>query len=146
MAGQISAKEKHSYRVGKYIIGKKLGEGGFGPVRSALNTATKERVAIKILDKGEIKDVQRVVQVRNEISLLTTLKHPNIVTGIEVLSSSTRLFLVMEYVDGGDMHSLVVKKRRLPFSDACRYFNNLLNALHYCHSHGISHRDLKVSD
>ncbi len=92
MARQISAEDKHGHWVGKYIFGKKLGEGGFGTVRSALNSANKERVAFKILDKVEIKDVQRVVQVRNEISLFTTLKQPNIVAGIEALTSSTRLF------------------------------------------------------
>lgn len=145
MVTEMGLREKQGYRIGKYIIGKKLGEGGVGSVRSALNSETRERVAIKILDKALINDFQMIAQVKNEISLLTKLKHPNIVGGIEVLSSSNRLFLVMEYVDGGDMHALVSRKRQLPFLDVCRYFKSLLNALEYCHSRGVSHRDLKVS-
>lgn len=137
---------KSGARLGKYILGKKIGEGGFGVVRCGVHEDTGDRVAIKILDKSQAQMMHMTPQVKKEIGLLTTLRHENIVSGVEVLSSSTRLFLIMELVNGGDMHSLVTKKKRLGVTETRTYFRCILKALHYCHSQGVYHRDLKLEN
>jgi serine/threonine protein kinase len=133
-------------RVGKYILGNKLGEGGFGIVRQARHEETGQQVAIKIMDKAQIQLLQMTPQIKREITLLTMLKHPNIVNGYEILNSKTKLYMVMEFVEGGDLHSLLSVRHRLREDEAKRIFTGLMDCLVYCHGQGIHHRDLKLEN
>lgn len=133
-------------RVGKYVIGEKIGEGGFGVVRKGVNETTGEVVAIKIMDKAQLQLHNMTPQIKREITLLTILDHPAIVKGHEVLNSTSKLFLVMEFIDGGDMHSLLSKRERLPEDEAREFFRALVSCLQYCHGRGVSHRDLKLEN
>lgn len=144
--GLSRLKQKQTQKVGKYVLGQKIGVGGFGVVRKATNGETGEDVAIKILDKAQLQLMNMTSQIKREITLLTTLKHPNIVNGFEVLNSPAKLYMVMEFVDGGDMHSLISERRRIPEDEAQRYFFGLINCLAYCHEQGVTHRDLKLEN
>lgn len=137
---------KRSFKVGKYSLYEKLGVGGFGIVRKAINDEDGSIVAIKILDKTELQLHEMTEHVKKEVTLLTMLKHPNIVKGYEVLNSKTKLFLVMEYVDGGDMHTVLSTKIKFSEAEAQRYFRSLIKCLHYCHERGVYHRDLKLEN
>jgi serine/threonine protein kinase len=75
-------------RVGKYEIGKLLGEGTFAKVKLAKNKETGESVAIKVIDKEKILKHKMVEQIKREISTMKLVKHPNIVQLLEVSSSS----------------------------------------------------------
>ena len=88
-------------RVGKYVLGRKLGHGTFGKVKLAVNSDTGERVALKMMDKGKIKQSQMGEQIKKEIAIMKTLKHPNIIQLKEVLASTTTIYLVLELVEGG---------------------------------------------
>ncbi|PXF50012.1 CBL-interacting protein kinase 23 [Gracilariopsis chorda] len=133
-------------KVGKYVIHEKLGAGGFGVVRKAIDETTGEAVAIKILDKAELQMYEMTQHVKKEISLLTTLNHPHIVKGVEVLNSKTKLFLVMEFVDGGDVHSALFHKKKFSERYTRVLFRALMECLVYCHSKGVYHRDLKLEN
>lgn len=135
-----------SFKVGKYSIRERLGAGGFGVVRKAVNEKDGSVVAIKILDKTELRLHEMTQNVKKEIALLTMLQHPNIVAGHEVLNSKTKLFLVMEYIDGGDMHSVLTARKRFPEAEARKYFHSLIDCLAYCHERGVYHRDLKLEN
>lgn len=137
---------KEMPKVGKYALLGKLGEGGFGIVRKALNTEDGTLVAIKILDKSELQLHDMTQSVKREIALLTSLDHPNIVKGREVLNSRNKLFMVMEYVDGGDMHTALMKKKRFTEFEAQHLFSSLIACLEYCHQQGVYHRDLKLEN
>lgn len=144
--GPLKPKQAKVQRVGKYVLGAKVGIGGFGVVRKATDEETGAVVAVKILDKGELQLMQMTQQIKREITLLTTLKHPNIINGLEILNSAAKLYMVMEFVDGGDMHSLISERRLVPEAEARRYFRGLISCLAYCHERGVTHRDLKLEN
>mmetsp|Transcript_28643 Transcript_28643/g.92219 ORF Transcript_28643/g.92219 Transcript_28643/m.92219 type:complete len:436 (-) Transcript_28643:226-1533(-) len=129
--------------VGKYDIGRTLGEGTFGKVKFAVNTETGEEVAIKVLDKERIQKQSMGSQIKKEISIMKQLEHPNVVRLNEVLASRTKIFIVLELVTGGELFDLIVKSGRLSELEAWLYFRQLVNGVSYCHSAGVAHRDLK---
>ena len=71
-------------KVGKYEIGKTLGEGTFGKVKLAFNTENQRQYAIKVLDKGKIQQQNMGLQIKKEISIMKMVKHANVVELIEV--------------------------------------------------------------
>ncbi|CAK9858588.1 unnamed protein product [Sphagnum jensenii] len=130
-------------RVGKYELGKTLGEGSFAKVKYARNMETGESVAIKVLDKENILKHKMVEQIKREISTMKLVKHPNIVQLLEVLASKTKIYIVLEYVTGGELFDKIVHQGRLKEEESRRYFQQLIEAVDYCHSRGVYHRDLK---
>jgi len=73
--------------IGNYIIGKTLGEGAFGKVKMGTHILTKEKVAIKILEKAKIADVSDVERVAREIHILKLIRHPNIIQLYEIIET-----------------------------------------------------------
>ncbi|KAF6172241.1 hypothetical protein GIB67_024863 [Kingdonia uniflora] len=90
-------------RLGKYELGRTLGEGNFGKVKYAKNLETGQGFAVKILEKKRILDLNTSDQIKREIGTLKLLKHPNVVRLYEVLASKTKIFMVLEYVTGGEL-------------------------------------------
>ncbi|XP_034709037.1 CBL-interacting serine/threonine-protein kinase 9 isoform X2 [Vitis riparia] len=130
-------------RVGRYEIGKTLGEGSFAKVKYARNSDTGDSVAIKVLDRDHVLRHKMVEQIKREISTMKLIKHPNVVTIFEVMASKTKIYIVVEFVDGGELFDRIAKNGRLKEDEARRYFQQLINAVDYCHSRGVYHRDLK---
>ncbi|WVZ88133.1 hypothetical protein U9M48_034683 [Paspalum notatum var. saurae] len=130
-------------RVGKYELGRTIGEGTFAKVRFAKNTETGEPVAIKILDKEKLLRHKMVEQIKREISTMKLIKHPNVVRIYEVMGSKTKIYIVLEYVTGGELFDTIANHGRMREDEARRYFQQLINAVDYCHSRGVYHRDLK---
>uniref|UniRef100_A0A5B7A2D0 non-specific serine/threonine protein kinase n=1 Tax=Davidia involucrata TaxID=16924 RepID=A0A5B7A2D0_DAVIN len=130
-------------RVGKYEIGKTLGEGSFGKVKYAKNVETGDSVAIKIIDRDRVLRHKMVEQIKREISTMKLIKHPNVLKLFEVMASKTKIYIVLEYVDGGELFDQIAKHGRLKEDEGRRYFQQLINAVDYCHSRGVYHRDLK---
>ena len=123
-------------KVGKYEIGKTLGEGTFGKVKRAVNTEDQRVVAIKVLDKDKIQKQNMGTQIKKEISIMKMVKHPNVVELVEVLASKTKIFIVLELVSGGELFDEIVKEGKLNAEDARLYFRQLCEAVSYCHSKG----------
>ncbi|XP_068669615.1 CBL-interacting protein kinase 9 [Aristolochia californica] len=130
-------------RVGKYELGKTLGEGTFAKVKFARNVETDETVAIKVLDKDKVLRHKMVEQIKNEISTMKMIKHPNVVKLYEVMASKTKIYIVLEFVNGGELFDMIANHGRLKEDEARRYFQQLINAVDYCHHRGVYHRDLK---
>ena len=104
---------------------------------------TSEKVAIKILEKDKIKEQADITRVMREIQILKIVRHPNIVQLYEIIETSRQLFLIMEFVPGGELFNYIVKKKRLENREACRFFHQILAGIEYLHSIKICHRDLK---
>ncbi|XP_074568159.1 CBL-interacting protein kinase 23-like isoform X1 [Curcuma longa] len=130
-------------RVGKYELGRTLGEGTFAKVKFAKNVETGEGVAIKILDKEKILRHRMVGQIKREISTMKLVRHPNVIRMYEVMASKTKIYIVMEFVTGGELFSKIARNGKLKEDEARKYFQQLINAVDYCHSRGVFHRDLK---
>ncbi|XP_042381780.1 CBL-interacting protein kinase 32-like isoform X1 [Zingiber officinale] len=139
-----TSKSKVKRHVGKYELGRTIGEGTFAKVRFAKNIETGEPVAIKILDKEKVLKHKLVEQIQREISTMKLIKHPNVVRIYEVMGSKTKIFIVLEFVTGGELLDKIINHGRMRESEARKYFQQLINAVDYCHSRGVYHRDLKV--
>lgn len=127
---------------GKYETGKQLGKGTFAKVFHATNIGTGENVAIKVIKKEIVKSQEMMEQIKREISVMRLVRHPNIVELKEVMATKTKIFIVMEYVKGGELFAKVAKGR-LNEDVARKYFQQLISAVEFCHSCGVSHRDIK---
>lgn len=130
-------------RVGPYIVTSTLGQGTFGKVKLAQHQETGKEYAIKILDKSDIKANELTVNVRREIAIMKALNHKNIVNLREVLSSKSKLYIVMDLVRGGELFDQIEKKGELEVPAARKYFQQLIDGIDYCHRRGVCHRDLK---
>ena len=132
-----------SKKVGKYELGRTLGEGTFGKVKHAVNMETNEQVAIKVLDKEKIQKQNMGAQIKKEISIMKMVRHKYIVGMKEVLASKTKIFIVLELVTGGELFDKIVSVGKLTEDAALFYFRQLVEGVEYCHKMGVCHRDLK---
>lgn len=126
----------------KYELGRLLGQGTFAKVYHGRNINTGQSVAIKIVDKEKILRVGLIDQIKREISVMRLVRHPNIVQLYEVMASKTKIYFAMEYVRGGELFNKVAKGK-LREEVARKYFQQLVDAVEFCHSRGVYHRDLK---
>lgn len=145
-SSSASVEDKTPQQVGDWLLGPTLGQGSFGKVKLAHHCRTHEKVAVKIVDKNTISNVEDVERVYRETFILTTLKHPNIIKLYEVLDSSKSIMLVMEYAGGGELFSRVSQKNRLTELESCILFQQILSGVEYCHRAKIIHRDLKLEN
>ncbi|KAG5559633.1 hypothetical protein RHGRI_009231 [Rhododendron griersonianum] len=129
--------------IGKYQIGRTIGEGTFAKVKLAVNTENGQYVAIKIIDKHMVVENNLTNQVKSEIRTMKLLRHPNIVRIHEVIGTKTKIHIVMEYVSGGQLSDRMSYVRRLDEKHARKHFQQLIDAVDYCHCRGVYHRDLK---
>uniref|UniRef100_A0A5B7A2G5 non-specific serine/threonine protein kinase n=2 Tax=Davidia involucrata TaxID=16924 RepID=A0A5B7A2G5_DAVIN len=126
----------------RYELGRLLGQGTFAKVYYARSLKSGQSVAIKVIDKGKILRVGLIDQIKREISVMRLVRHPNVVQLYEVLATKTKIYFVMEYAKGGELFNKVAKGR-LKEDVARKYFQQLINAVDFCHSRGVYHRDLK---
>uniref|UniRef100_A0A803P0B2 Protein kinase domain-containing protein n=1 Tax=Cannabis sativa TaxID=3483 RepID=A0A803P0B2_CANSA len=127
---------------GKYEMGRQLGQGTFAKVYYGKNLVTGESVAIKVINKDQVKKEGPIDQIKREISVMRLVRHPNIVELKEVMATKGKVYCVMEYVKGGELFAKVLKGK-LKEEIARKYFQQLVSAVDFCHSRGVSHRDLK---
>ena len=100
-------------------------------------------MAIKILEKSRIDQPADFTRIQREIHILRKLRHPNIVQLYEILESETKIYLIMEYVSGGELFQHIVKNKRLSECEAATLFSQIIEAIEYLHSMKVAHRDLK---
>ncbi|XP_078442763.1 CBL-interacting protein kinase 8-like isoform X2 [Wolffia australiana] len=131
------------WRVGKYEVGRTIGEGTFGKVKFAQNTETGESVAMKVLDRSTIVRHWMADQIKREISTMKVVRHPHVVRLHEVLASRTKIYIILEYITGGELFDKITRNGKLNENDARRYFQQLIDGVDYCHTKGVYHRDLK---
>jgi serine/threonine protein kinase len=130
-------------KVGKYILGKTLGQGTFGKVKFATDTETGRSVAIKQMDKAKIRANNMGEQIKKEISIMKLIKHPSVIQLLEVLASATTIYIVLELVTGGELFDKIISEGNFSESEARHYYGQLIGGIAQCHSHSVCHRDLK---
>ncbi|KAI4321454.1 hypothetical protein MLD38_034832 [Melastoma candidum] len=130
-------------KVGKYEVGRTVGEGTFAKVKFAQNTETGESVAMKVLDRSAIIRHKMVDQIKREISIMKLVRHPYVVRLHEVLASRTKIYIILEFITGGELFDKIVRHGRLNEAESRKYFQQLIDGVDYCHSKGVYHRDLK---
>ncbi|XP_038719034.1 CBL-interacting serine/threonine-protein kinase 1 [Tripterygium wilfordii] len=139
-------KEEEGMRLGKYELGRTLGEGNFGKVKLAKDTLSGHPFAVKILLKNKIINLKITDQIKREIATLKLIKHPNVVRLHEVLASKTKIYMVLEYVTGGELFDRIASKGKLQEAQGRKLFQQLIDGVSYCHNKGVFHRDLKLEN
>ncbi|KAI1125789.1 hypothetical protein F5Y10DRAFT_224635 [Nemania abortiva] len=151
--------------IGPWQLGKTLGKGSAARVRLARHQTTQDVVAVKILAKnmtqltaaGSMAELDKWDRTRNEfnsqrqmplsiereVAVLKLIDHPHIVKLHDIWENRAEIYLVLEYMDGGDMFSYINAYGPLPEFEMVGYFRQILTALEYVHSFNICHRDLK---
>ncbi|XP_053914229.1 serine/threonine-protein kinase DCLK3 isoform X2 [Cuculus canorus] len=127
--------EKH------YEIGRTIGDGNFAVVKECRHCDSNQIYAMKIVDKSKLKGKEDMME--NEILIIRSLSHPNIVSLVEVYETEAEIYLILEYVPGGDLFDAIIESVKFTEHDAAVMITDLCEALVYIHSKNIVHRDLK---
>jgi serine/threonine protein kinase len=166
-------KEDDPKVIGLWKIGRTIGKGSSGTfafttlpslaesvlitgrVRIARHSKTGQYAAVKIVSKTALVNSRRSIQglsehadrillgIEREIVIMKLIDHPNIMRLYDVWETSTELYLILEYVEGGELFDYLCKRGRLSTPEALGYFQQIIAAIDYCHRFNIAHRDLK---
>ncbi|MBI5488131.1 MAG: protein kinase [Deltaproteobacteria bacterium] len=129
---------------GKYRVTRRIGEGGMGRVYEAQHTTLGRRCAVKVLRPELLTDADAVARFRREAIAAGGIDHPNIVAILDVdQEQDGTTYLVMEYLDGPDMRTVLGRTPVLPLDRCLRIFAQICDAVAAAHARGIVHRDLK---
>lgn len=127
----------------EYEIKGILGKGTFSKVKIGINKITKEKVAIKIIDKQFILNKNNYDRIKREIYILKKAQHPNIIKVKDIKEDPKNYYIIMEYCKYGELFKQIINKKRLDANISSFYFFQLINGLNYLHFNQIIHRDLK---
>lgn len=127
----------------RYLIEKKIGEGGMSIVYQARDTVLGRTVAVKVLREQYAADEEFVERFRREALAAASLSHPNIVTVYDVGRMEGMHYIVMEYVAGENLKSVIKHRAPLPPLEAAQIAYQICEALDHAHKHDIIHRDIK---
>jgi len=126
-----------------YDIKQKLGKGKFGLVKLGINKETKQKVAVKIMNKNNM-DSSDLELVRTEIEILKICQHPYIIKLYDVFENIDYIYIIMEHCSGGDLFSFIKNRNfMLKEEKVVVIMYKLCKAVYYVHSYGIAHRDIK---
>ncbi|MCX6998693.1 MAG: protein kinase [Candidatus Sumerlaeota bacterium] len=128
---------------GKYRIQGKIGGGGMGIVYRALQEDVGRIVAVKVLSPALASDPDFRERFRQEALIIARLSHPYIVNVIGIETWQDTICIVMEYLEGEPLQRLMERRGRMEESRAVSVIIKAAEALHYAHTRGIIHRDIK---
>lgn len=139
---ELFSTQDDSNHIGNYKLKRKIGCGASGAVWLAQEADTRDRRAIKIIKKGDCSNLSRVDV---EIKAMLMLSHLDVVQLYEVLETNQEVHFIMELCGGGSL-SDHVNIEPLSENTTRFYFKQLVEAVSYCHSQGVCHRDLKLEN
>jgi calcium-dependent protein kinase len=120
--------------------GIELGSGAFGKVIMAKKKNSEIYRAVKVILKSTIKKKSNFT---NEINILKSLDHPNIIKLYETFQDEEKYYLIFELCKGGELFDTIIENGYFTEKEAKKLFKCIIKALHYCHKIGICHRDIK---
>ncbi|KAI5190849.1 hormonally upregulated Neu-associated kinase [Nematocida minor] len=127
--------------VGKYTVTEQIGKGATSVVYEGTNNKTREKVAIKVIDSRNTRNLHLAA---NEIRVLQRLDHPNIIKILETVETETQTLIVLEKCKFS--LSSVAKSGALPYKTVLRIFRDILVGMRYLHTNGVIHRDIKLGN
>ena len=119
-----------------YIILKDLGHGSYGQVKKVKHKKMNEVRAMKITNKKSVSS-------KYEIEILRKISHPNITNIFEIFEDSKKYYIIMEFLEGGELFDAITSIGSFSEESACQIMKQILSAIFYLHSSNIVHRDLK---
>ncbi len=146
----VSGKITQMDKIGKYEIVRELGTGATSTVYLAIDTFSKQQVAIKLFDLESLRDSSSAKIYRKllmtEASLAGKLSHPHIVKILDAVMGEDVNYMVMEYVEGSTLEQYAVVDNLLPISTIAEITYKCCKALEYAQYQGVTHRDIKPAN
>ncbi|KAI5199989.1 Pkinase-domain-containing protein [Aureobasidium subglaciale] len=134
---------KGKYTLQDFTINRTLGTGSFGRVHLVQSKHNQRFYAVKVLKKQQVVKMKQVEHTNDERRMLQKVKHPFLITLWGTFQDSKNLYMVMDFIEGGELFSLLRKSQRFPNPVAKFYAAEVTLALDYLHSMDIIYRDLK---
>jgi eukaryotic-like serine/threonine-protein kinase len=141
--GEALSGDRH---IGKYTIKNKLGMGGWSIVYHGIHKVLNAPVAVKMLKHNMAMEEGFLAKFRNEAQIIAGMNHKNIVRVYDIEELFQTLFIVMEYLDGQGLDSLIERLGRVPVPRAMGFLAQICEGLAYAHEKGIIHQDIKPAN
>jgi len=125
-----------------YTFKEKLGTGSFAVVKRIVRNSDKEQFAVKTIRKNKLNKEELAV-VHDEVEIMQRVEHKHCVRLFEIYETSSKLYMVMEILTGGELFDRIVAKGSYSEKEAADVVKTVAEALKYLHANGIVHRDLK---
>jgi eukaryotic-like serine/threonine-protein kinase len=143
---KLLAGKYKGFRLGKYKLLGEVGKGGMSAVYLAEHILMRRRVAIKVLPKTRVKDASYLDRFRLEARAVAKLDDPHIVRAFDIDNDGDTHYIVMEYVDGPDLHRVVSQNGPLDADTAADYIAQAATGLAHAHEKNLIHRDIKPAN
>jgi CheY-like chemotaxis protein len=146
--GKLLKGDIDGFSLGGYRLLYKIASGSFGRVFRADDPRSGRVVAVKVLRRRWSEDQQRIDLFLREGKVGLTLKHPNIVEVLAINrdASSGQYYLVMEFVEGGNLREILQIRKKLTVTESLRILEDSAGGLAYAYARGMSHRDIKLTN
>ncbi|KXS11220.1 Pkinase-domain-containing protein [Gonapodya prolifera JEL478] len=158
-ASPSQGREQRPSRIGPYVLGRVLGVGSAGKVFQGTHVDTGQVVAVKVRlgvvrrlslvrvlihpDSTALHTREANRKMEREVTLMKLIRHPNVMELYDVYETERELYLILEYVPGGELFEHLVERGRLPEPEALAFFQQIVYAVRWCHGCMVCHRDLK---
>ena len=135
-------------KINNYKMIKLLGKGSYGEVKLAIDKITLKKYAIKMYPKKILESPKKKNNIENEITILKKLDNINIMKLYEVIKTDKYQYLIMEYIEGISLLDIIKKEKNhyLEEKRALKIFKQIIQAINYCQSKNICHRDIKLEN
>ena len=145
---KLLAGKHKGFILGKYKLQRQLGKGGMSTVYLAEHMLMKRLVAVKVLPQSRVEDSSYLERFRIEARAAAKLDDPNIVRAYDIDSDveGKTHYLVMEYVEGQDLHIVIKENGPLDYEAAADYIAQVASGLSHAHEQGLVHRDIKPAN
>jgi eukaryotic-like serine/threonine-protein kinase len=143
---KLMDKKYKKFFLGKYKLLRQIGSGGMSTVYLAEHKLMHRQRAVKVLPKSRINDSSYLARFHLEAQATAQLDHRNIVRCYDVDNDEDTHYIVMEYIEGKDLNTVVKQEGPLPLELCCNYIAQAAEGLHHAHQNGLIHRDVKPAN
>src|SRR5262245_11582087 len=143
---KLMEKKYRGFSLGKYRMLRLIGSGGMSTVYLAEHKLMHRQRAIKVLPKRRVNDSSYLARFHLEAQATSQLDHPNIVRCYDVDNDGDTHYIVMEFIEGKDLNTIVKQEGPLPLELACNYIAQSAEGLAHAHEKGLIHRDVKPAN
>jgi len=143
---KLMEKKYRGFSLGKYRMLRLIGSGGMSTVYLAEHKLMHRQRAIKVLPKRRVNDSSYLARFHLEAQATSQLDHPNIVRCYDVDNDGDTHYIVMEFIEGKDLNTIVKQEGPLPLELACNYIAQSAEGLAHAHEKSLIHRDVKPAN
>lgn len=132
--------------LGPYSVRETISKGTLSRVRYCVDSTTNKPYALRIIDRQKVEEVGLMDSLKDEITMMKMFSHTNVVSVINMMASTNRIFLVLEAMMAGNMKTRLLQEHFLNENEAIFYFRQLFSGVEYVHSMGVTHGNLRLEN